>query len=272
MQRVSVILITLNEERNIDRCLGSVAWADEVIVVDSFSTDRTIARARAWTEKIYQHEYEGSTRQMERGIGYATGEWIFFIDADEEVSPALRDEIRRVLADTPAVAGFEITRKPMAFGKWILHGGWFPDRQFRFFRRDSYTVNHAEVHGGFSTNGATGRLEGYVYHYTYEHIHAYVARMNDYTSLEVSNRLQSRPHERARWYNLFLNPLSHFLRMFVSNRGYRDGFHGFVLAMLDATYSMVLYAKLWEYRMRREEGGVLPPVTNADLNRVKRGR
>lgn len=270
MARCSVVLITLNEERNIDRCLGSVRWADEIIVVDSFSTDRTTEKARAYTDRVYQHEYPGSTRQMERGIGYATGDWIFFIDGDEEVSPELAEEIRNVLRSPGTLAGYEILRKPMAFGRWIGHGGWFPDWQFRFFRKDAYRVNHEEVHGGFDTGGPKGRLNGVVYHYTYETVFAYVARMNEYTSLQVSNRLRANPAAAVRWYNLLLSPLSHFLRMFVVKGGWRDGFHGFVLALLDAAYSMLLYAKLWEYRMREREGkGALPPITNRDLNRVK---
>ncbi len=270
MQKLSVVLITLNEGRNIDRCLGSVTWADEIVVVDSFSRDDTVERARRYTDKIFQHEYLGSTRQMERGIQYASGEWILLVDGDEVVSAELADEIEAVLRSPGECVGYEILRKPFAFGKWIEHGGWFPDYQFRFFRKDSYLTNHAEVHGGFSTKGAKGRLRGYVYHYTYESIFAYVSRMNDYTSLQVSNKLTSDPGATASWYNLILNPASHFVRMFFSNKGYRDGFHGFVLALLDSTYSMISYAKLWEYRMRQAEGAAsLPPITNVELNREK---
>ena len=94
--------------------------------------------------------------------------------------------------------------------------------------------------------------------------------MNEYTSLQVSNKMKDNPHAQARWSNLILNPLSHFLRMFFSKKGYKDGFHGFVLALLDATYTLLLYAKLWEYRMRQADGkDKLPPITNAELNKVK---
>ena len=89
MERLSVVLVTYNEEHNIDRCLGSMSWADEIVVVDSYSTDRTVELARKYTDKVYQHEYPGTSRQVERGIGYATGDWIFVIDADEEISPEL---------------------------------------------------------------------------------------------------------------------------------------------------------------------------------------
>jgi len=271
MEKVTVVLVTLNEARNIERCLDSCRWADEIVVVDSFSTDRTVELARRYTDRVYQHEYPGTSRQVERGIAYATGDWIFVIDADEEVSPELAVEIREILATTTPCAGFEFIRKPSAFGKWIEHGGWFPDHQFRFFRKDSYEAEHQEIHGGFTTKGKRGRLKGYLFHHTYATIYSYVEKMNDYTSLHVSNKLKDDPDAGAGWTNLILNPLSHFLRMFISKKGYKDGFHGFVLALLDANYAMLMYAKLWEYRMRQKEGkGFRPPVTNADLNLLKR--
>jgi glycosyltransferase involved in cell wall biosynthesis len=273
MAKLSVVLTTLNEEKNIDRCLRSVRWADEIVVIDSFSTDRTIARARKYTRRIYQHEYRGSSRQVDRGISYAKNEWVLIIDADEEVTPELAKGIQDVVRSPDAAAGFEILRKPSAFGKWIEHGGWFPDYQFRLFRKDSYEVNHQEVHGGFSTHGKKGRLDGILLHHTYDTIYSYVEKMNDYSSLEVSNKLKSGTSSHVRWNNLVLNPLSHFLRMFISNKGYKDGFHGFVLALLDATSAMLLYAKLWEHGMREAEGeGKLPPITNAQLNMLKHKR
>jgi glycosyltransferase involved in cell wall biosynthesis len=274
--RLSVVLITLNEERNIQRCLNSVRWADEIIVVDSFSRDRTVQLARGYTSHVYEHEYPGSSRQVEYAIGYATGEWIFVIDADEEMSAGLAAQVQAVVREGAArpggIAGYDVLRRPKAFGKWIESGGWYPDYQFRLFRKTAFRVNHQEVHGGIEPVGERGRLDGHLYHYTYDTIYAYVAKMNDYTSLQVTNKLKSDPDVRATRRNLVLNPLSHFLRMYLSRKGYRDGFHGFVLALLDAVYTMLLYAKLWEHRMHEEQrSGFHPPITNADLNRLKHG-
>lgn len=270
MATLSVIVITLNEERNIDRCLRSVHWADEIVVVDSFSRDRTVERARQYTDRIYQHEYPGSSRQEERGIGYATSEWILILDADEEVSPELAKEIGTSIAAGEGPVAYRILRRPWAFGRWIDHGGWFPDYQLRLFRKDRCRPEHQEVHGGFGADGPVGQLSGLVYHYTYETIFDYVARMNDYTSLEVSNKLAASPDRKVRMRDLLLSPLSHFLRMYFVKRGYRDGVHGFVLALLDATYAMLAYAKLWEYRSAQSEGRPVPPITNATLKQVKR--
>ncbi|HEX9015900.1 MAG TPA: glycosyltransferase family 2 protein [Chloroflexota bacterium] len=273
MERLSVVLTTLNEERNIERCLNSVRWADEIVVVDSFSWDRTVELARRYTTRVYQHEYPGSSRQVQRGIDYATGDWVLVVDADEEVTPSLAEAIRTILREGTDADGFAILRKPYAFGKWIGDGGWFPDYQFRLFRKSRALPEHQEVHGGFTTSGRRARLDALLLHHTYPTIYAYVEKMNDYTSLQVSNKLAADPAVQAPWHKLVLSPLSHFLKMFVVKKGYRDGFHGFVLALLDATYTMLLYAKLWEYRMREKEGeGCLPPVTNVQLNLLKHKR
>lgn len=270
MPTLSVVLTTLNEERNIDRCLSSVKWADEIVVVDSFSGDRTVELAKKYSGRIYQHEFPGSSRQVERGIQYATGDWIFYIDADEEVSPELAVQMQQAVQNPSDTVGYEVLRKPWAFGKWIEHGGWFPDYPFRLFRKDSYTSEHQEVHGGFSTKGKRGRLEGILYHHTYETIYSYVQKMNDYTSLQVSDKLGVDPTLVPKRRNLIFSPVSHFLRMFLSKKGYKDGFHGFVLALLDATYTMLLYAKIWEYQTRKAGGAdTLPPITNVDLNKLK---
>lgn len=270
MSTVSVVVITLNEEKRLRRCLESARWADEIIVVDSFSRDRTIEIARAYTDRVYQHEYPGSSRQVERGIGYATGDWILILDADEVVTRELAEEIRTALARSSPPEGFFLCRRPWAFGRMIEHGGWYPDYQIRLFRRDRYRVNHAEVHGGFSVDGRTERLTGLVEHYTYDTVFDYVARMNEYTSLEVANKLASRPDLNVGRVKIAGSALSHFWQMFVIRGGYRDGFHGFVLALLDATYAMLLYAKLWEYRDASRRGRALPPITNAALNNIKR--
>lgn len=273
MERVTAVLTTLNEEKNIARCLDSVRWVDEIVVVDSFSWDRTIELARTYTNRVYQHEYLGSSRQVQQAVEYAASEWVLVIDADEEVTPELAAEIRSALASATGVSGYEILRKPSAFGNWIEHGGWYPDYQFRLFRKSDYRAEHQEVHGGFTTNGRRGRLNGLLLHHTYPTIYSYVEKMNDYTSLQVSNKLKVEPDIEVPKSKLILSPLSHFLRMYFSKKGYKDGFHGFVLALLDATYTFLLYAKIWEYTMRKKRGeGNIPPITNVQLNALKHHR
>jgi len=270
MPTVSAIVITLNEEKNIERCLRSVQWMDEIIVFDSFSTDKTIEFAKRFTPHVFQHAYDGDIPQRERGIAKSTGNWIFYIDADEEVSDELRDEIKRVINSPDAKEGYFVPRKVSVLGRWILHGGWYPDFTFRLFRREKYRAECAEVHGGFTVDADKGRLSGFLYHYTYETIEQYLAKMNDYTSLQVSNKLKENPNLKVGWTKILLSPPAHFVRKFFSNKGYKDGFVGFILAALGAIYTLALYSKLWEYRMRVQEGkGILPPITNVELQRYK---
>ncbi len=275
MGKVSVVLVCQNEERQIDRCLGSVAWADEIVVVDSFSSDRTVELARRHTDKVHQHEYPGYSRQVERGVGYCQGDWIFVIDADEEVSPELARRLRAI-ADGPAPkdgepVGYTVLRRVEAFGKWIDHGGWYPEYKIRFVRRDALDFAHQEVHGDLTVTGRVARLEEQLYHYTYETIYSYLQRLNNYTSLQVANKLTADPNARAPWTKIVFSPLSHFWRMFVVKGGWKDGYHGLALAALDAMVAGALYLKLWEYRMREREGaGKLPPVWNDEVNEAQR--
>lgn len=267
---LSAVVITFNEERNIGRCLGSLRWADEIIVVDSFSTDRTVELARKLGAKVLQHDYDGDIVQRQRGFAVATGSWLLYADADEEVSEALRDEILRTIRDPRAFDGYLIPRKVWALGRWIEHGGWSPDYSLRLFRRDAAIPLPAEVHGGFTVNGESGTLGGALYHYTYASIHDYLAKMNDYTSLQISSKLKE-PSPPFPAMKVLFSPLFHFIRRYITTKGYKDGIEGFVLACLSAIYTLGLYAKLWEYRMREREGRhELPPVTNLDLRRLKR--
>jgi len=270
MAKLSVIVITQNEERNIERCLRSVQWADELIVVDSFSTDRTVEIAKRFTDKIIQHQYDGEVKQREHGFAVATGDWLFWIDADEEVSDELHRQVVQAISSPDAKDGYYIARKASVFGKWIEHGGWFPDWQFRFVRKGKQVSEYQEIHGGFTTHGTKGYLDGYLYHYTYASIAEYLRKMNDQTSLHVSNKLKENPSINVGWHKIVLSPLSYFLRMFIVKKGYKDGMHGFLLAVYSALYTLLVYAKTWEYQWRVKEGkGLLPPITNLEVQRVR---
>jgi len=266
---ISVIVLTLNEERNIRRCLGSVRWAGEVIVVDSFSTDRTREISREFGAKVIEHEYDSDLNQRERGFRVAGGDWILVLDADEEVSPELADEIGRVLAAAPAAEGFAVPRLMNFHGRWIRHGGWYPGYTFRLFRKDRVTVEDAAVHGGYTVPGEKGRLVNPIHHYSYDSISHYISKMNDYTSLQVMNLLRDRPGLIPGFAKLFFSPVSHFVRNYFTRRGFRDGMPGFLLAVLDSLYSLALYGKYWEERTR--PAGIKPP-TDMDAIRAMKKR
>ena len=271
MATLSVIIITYNEERNIERCLNSVQWADEIIVVDSFSKDRTVEIAKKYTSNIMLHQYDGEVPQRERGFAVATGQWLFWIDADEEVSRELKDDIIRVTNSSQPCDGYFVARKASVLGKWIEHGGWFPDWQFRFVRNGKIIPEYQEIHGGFTTSGAKGKLNGILYHYTYRSIEEHLRKMNDQTSLHVSNKLQEHRQLNVGLQKILFSPISCFMRMFVLQKGYKDGMHGFILAFYSALYTLLMYAKAWEYQFRVNEGkGVVPPITNVEIQQLKR--
>jgi glycosyltransferase involved in cell wall biosynthesis len=269
MASVSVIVITYNEENNIDRCLGSLDFADEIIMVDSFSTDSTLEKARKYTDKIIQHKYDGDIPQRIRGFNAAHGDWLMYIDADEEVSSELKNEIKNAITNNKSTDGYYIVRKVYAFGKWIMHGGWFPDHTFRLFRRDKYIPEYAEVHGGFAARGRTEILKGFLWHYSYPDISSYLRKMNDYTSLQVSNKLKSEKVKSVGITKIVFSPAFHFFRRYFSQKGYKDGKAGFILAVLSSISTLTLYSKLWEYLHKQRNGMELPPITNTEIRFLK---
>jgi len=265
---LSVIVLTFNEERHLRRCLGSVRWAGQLVVVDSFSMDRTREIASEFGARVIEHEYDSDLKQRDRGFAVATGAWLLVLDADEEVSPGLAEEIIGVTGRDTGPMGYTVPRLVSFQGRWIRHGGWYPGYTFRLFRKDSVIVEDAAVHGGYTVRGERGTLVNPIRHYSYDSVAHYIAKMNDYTSLQVMNLLRSRPGYTPGAGKLFFSPLSHFIRNYFTRIGFRDGMPGFLLAVLDAVYSLVLYGKLWEERTR--PAGVKPPTDMDAIRTMKR--
>ncbi|MDE3056892.1 MAG: glycosyltransferase family 2 protein [Bacteroidota bacterium] len=262
---LSVIVITENEERNIERCLDSVRWASEIIVVDAFSRDRTVEICTRFGAKVIQHAWCGYAAQKQFALDHAANEWVLSLDADEEITVELRDFIEKILSASGAYDGYEINRQSFFLGSRARYGGWFPDYQLRLFRREKTKIIRRSVHEGFSVEGRVGRAEGVVNHYTYHSIQHYLHKMNEYTSLEVLNKLL-RKKRRVLWLDFITHPFSVFVRMFILLRGYHDGFRGFLLAFYSSLYNLLIYAKCWEYQSAQSRGVALPPVTNEELH------
>ena len=265
---ISVCIITKNEEANIARCVRSVQWADEIIVVDANSSDRTCDIARENGARVIERRWEGFASQKEFAVQQASSDWILSLDADEEVTPELKNEVQAMISAGTSIDGFEIARKSYFLRKWIRYGGWYPGYQLRLIRKSKTRMNHRPVHEGFLVDGRVGRLSSDITHYTYTSLHQYIDKMNDYSSLDVMNKISSQ--KIIRWYNFVLNPLSAFLRMYISLQGFRDGFHGFLLAWYSALHVLAIYAKRWEYQAALKNGTPLPPVTGEDLTELKR--
>jgi glycosyltransferase involved in cell wall biosynthesis len=242
--RLSVVVITLNEEERIRECLASVAWADEIIVVDAGSGDKTVVLAREYTDHVVIHPWEGFAAQKNFAIECATGEWVLSLDADEQVEPALRDEIATVLADPSAAAGYRIARRNIMWGRWIRHGRLYPDWQLRLFRRGRGRFVDRAVHESVTVDGPVGRLTTALLHKSYRDVSDFLRRAERYSTLAAEE--WARSGRSFHPIQLVTAPLGRFLSMYVVHRGFLDGWRGFLLAVLYAYYVFVRSAKIWE--------------------------
>ena len=242
--RLSVVVITLNEEDRIRECLASVAWADEIVVVDAGSEDKTVAIAREFTDHVVLRAWDGFAAQKNFGIEQAKGDWILSLDADEQVEPALREEIAAVLADPGAHAGYRLARRNIMWGRWIRHGRLYPDWQLRLFRRGRGRFVDRAVHESVTVDGPIGRLSAPLLHYSYRDVGDFIRRADRYATLAADEFARS--GARFAPIQLVTAPLGRFVSMYVVHRGFLDGWRGFLLAVLYAYYVFVRSAKMWE--------------------------
>ncbi len=240
-------MVTKNEEINIEDALKSVSDAQEIIVVDSFSTDKTVEICRKYTEKVYQQEWQGFSRQKQTAVDYSAGPWVFILDADERVTPELKSEIIKNIEEN-SHDGYYVPRENYFIGKWIKHSGWWPDNTLRLFKKDKGHLEPREVHEKVVIEGTSGYLENPLKHYTYRSVSDFVERMERYSTLAAKEiRKKS---GRAGLTALTVRPAATFLKMYVLRRGFIDGIRGLMLAILYSFYTFLKYAKTWE----NEEG------------------
>jgi glycosyltransferase involved in cell wall biosynthesis len=254
--RLSVAVITLNEEERLRPCLESVVWADEIVVVDAGSGDKTVEIAHAFTDRVIFNAWPGYATQKNFALEQCRGDWILSLDADERVPPELQAEIATLLAGTPAAAGFWLARRNVFQGRWMRHGGLYPDYQLRLFRRGRARFGPAVVHESAQVAGPTGRLRAALVHETYRSVADFVARANRYSDLAAAE-LAARGRGGGLG-DLTLRPLWRFLSMYVGRAGFLDGRRGFVLAVLYAYYVFLRAAKVRERRrlpVTRDGGG-----------------
>lgn len=245
MAHLSVIVLTLNEERNIGDCLESVRWADEIIVADSGSTDRTVEIARRYTDRVLTISWAGYGAARNTAIAHATGEWILWLDADERVSPELAEEVRGVLRDVACpFDGFMVARRAYFLGRWIRHSGWYPSRVLRLFRRGKGTFTETQVHERLELSGRVSTTRNDILHYTDPDLDHYLAKFNRYTTLAVADLEAA--GRRPAITDLLVRPPFQFFKMYALRGGFLDGLHGLILAVLSSAYVFVKYAKLWE--------------------------
>ena len=244
--KLTVTVITYNESAHIAAALESVTWADEIIVVDSGSTDGTADIARANATRVIVREWPGYSEQKNFAADQATHDWVLSMDADERVTPALADEIRRLLAGTPPAAAYRVPRVTWHLGRWIRSTDWYPDHQLRLYDRTRARWSGAYVHEAVHVDGPVGTLTHELQHYAYRGLSDHLETIDRYTSLAA--RQMREAGRSAGVLQLAGHPPIAFLRNYLLRGGFRDGQAGFVISAMNAYYVFLKFAKLWEIR------------------------
>lgn len=245
---LSVVLMTKNEEARIASCLANVyGWADEIVIIDDQSSDRTVDIARRFTDRIFSYPCEDNhDRQWNRGIDHAQSEWILHIDADGRVTPQLREAIDAALDRQPPYAAFELMRKNFFLGHPMQYGGWH-HRHLILFRRTKAHCTGNGIHVQLAVDGSIGRLPAEIEHYPFDSLQQFIQRQNHYSTVEA-HRMAARPSVPARrlLYQLTCRPIKLFWKSYVKQQGYREQFHGLVFGLLYAFMHTILWAKYWQ--------------------------
>lgn len=247
---LSAVVITKNEEKNISRCLSSLSFCDEIVIVDSGSTDATCKMASELGAKVIQQDWLGYAGQKNFGNSQAKGDWILSLDADEEVSPALRDQIMRAVQSNDYLA-YKIPRKTFHTGQWIKYGGWYPNALVRLFRKDSGSWGGDEVHEAFECTGKTGALSEPLIHHSFSSFHEQCIKNNEYSTLGAK-RLK-RVGRQYSFLSLIIRPPLKFFETFVLKRGFLDGKRGYIISVMAAHSVFLKWAKLWELESGEKE-------------------
>ncbi|MCL2144429.1 MAG: glycosyltransferase family 2 protein [Endomicrobia bacterium] len=247
MRKVSAYIITKNVEKHIKACVESVKWADEIIVVDSFSADATVDIAKEMGCKVILNKFEGFGAQRNFALEQCSYEWVICLDSDERISPELKEEIVLQLKNSPDGDIFLAPRRSRFINKWILHSGWYPDyRHPVLFNKTKAKYKNQLVHEDIEYKGNNKKyFKGDILHYPYDSIKHFVEKSDYYTDLRAKEMFEK--GKKFRFINLVFNPCAMFLKMYIFKRGFLDGLTGFILALLySCFYTLMKYIKLWE--------------------------
>jgi len=241
---VSAYVLTTNNRRTIERCLKSLSWAQEVVVVDSFSQDGTYEICKQYTDKIFQKKWMGHRDQYQYAADLTTQDWIMFVDADEEIPPELAEEIRMELSERKKdLDGFFAYRRTFYLGRWIRYGGWYPDGEIRLYRREKGRWEGG-LHAKLVVDGKVGVLKNQYHHYTYGNISDQIQTIDKYSKIAAEDLFEK--GDKFRLFNLLFHPPFRFIKEFLFKSGFRDGLPGFIIIVSTMYYVFIKYAKLWE--------------------------
>jgi glycosyltransferase involved in cell wall biosynthesis len=245
---LSVVIITKNEEKNIEECFNSIHdLANEIIVVDDFSNDNTVEIAKKYTDKVIIKRMEIEGRHRNYAYSLASYNWILSMDADERLTLSLKNEIIETLK-TPKFNGYTIPRKNYIGNYWIKYGGWYPSPQLRLFKKDKFKWEEVEVHPRAFLEGECGHLKNPLIHYSYKNFSDFINKLNRQTTLEAIKWYKE--NRKIKILKALRKTCDRFFKAFVLKKGYRDGFIGFMLAMFAGLYQIFSYAKYWEMKSK----------------------
>ena len=243
-EKISVTIRTLNEEKNLQECLESVAWADEIVVVDANSTDRTVEIARQFTDRVIIQKWLGHIGQSQFATDQASNLWVLHMDADERVSSALRDEIRALDLGSSRYDAYEMPRRHFFMQQWIDHSAWYPDYKIRLFRKDRCAWGGYAPHDEVKVKGAKKKLKNDILHYIYRDVAHFAATKNTYSTLTSEDHYKN--GRRARLIDVTFRPLYAFLYRYLVRLGIADGIPGFTISVMEAHAVFLKYIKLYE--------------------------
>ena len=262
---ISACIITLNEESRIRDCLESVKWVDEIIVVDSFSTDKTVDICKEYTDRVYQRAWPGNIDQKNYTMSLAKNNWILSLDADERLSPKLIEEIQEAVRNPGNVAGFFFPRRSFYLGRWIYHGDWYPDYQLRLFKRGNGQWQGTNPHGRVILDGKTRHMKHDICHFNYKNFSHQLRTIDNYSNIFAE--VMVKKDKGFSLFQLIFRPLYKFIKVYFIKMGFLDGLPGLVLAVSNAFYIFVKYVKLWE----REHSAAQPQPKDPSISHLRKG-
>jgi len=247
---LSVVILTKNEEGRIAKCIESALWADEVIVVDDESTDKTVETVRRYTDRVFTRKMEVEGRHRNWAYAQAKNTWVFSLDADEVITPELRDEIKDALSAGPQENGFTVPRRNYIGDYWVKYCGWYPSAQLKLFRKDKFRYEEVGVHPRAFMDDPCGHLKNDLIHYSYRNLEDFFAKLNNQTTREAKKWFdQDKPMRLGRF---LWRTYDRFMRTYFSKKGYKDGFIGFVVAYNAGLYQFLSYLKYREMCLKKE--------------------
>ncbi len=253
MSKISALIICRNEEKNIEECIKSILWCDEVIVIDSFSSDETLNIVKKYTRKIFQNKWEGFADQRKFALTKVSNDWIFAIDADERCTKKLEDEILTLMKkENISENGFELPRKSFFLNKWIKHGGWYPNYQMRLFRKAFADVTGRLVHESYYISGQTGKLKNNILHYTVNSLQEYINKINSYSGLSASEKLH---RKKINYIDIFVMPQIAFFHQYILKGNFLDGIEGLMVSKFHMVTKLLNNMKIWELQNKNDKPG-----------------